>query len=586
MSKIPKETIDNLRDSVNIVELINEYIPNLRRVGKDYTALCPFHSEKAPSFYISPSKNIFHCFGCKAGGDVFKFVMLYDNISYPEAIKKLASRSGIVIKEIDEEIPADKKAVLEILSATVKFYHKYLLESEKASFARSYLEKRGLNQDTIEKFQIGYAPEGNDFLNQSSKKYSQELLLKSGLIAISERNGKPYDFMRDRIVFPIYDFSGNPIAFGGRTLKKDVQPLYLNTPDSMVYSKSRSLYGLYQAKSGISKSKNVIILEGYMDVLMCHQYGLDNAVAPLGTSLTSDQLKFIKRFIEMALLIFDSDNSGREAAVRAGELCLENDIFCKVVSLPEKMDPDEYLINHGRDAFDRLVQTGVNPVEFKAYLFSLKNDISTPENKSKFIKNALETVAKVKDQVFRHEMIKFISQKLEIDESLIISELRKASLTKKIGSQDKNSYAKQTAVVSIIRSLEEEIICLCVQNPELIKLVNIEIFNDERCSHIFPLLGQLNEGISFTTIADTLDEDNAKWFMQLAFETGKHDSPKQKMELLLKDINSQQREKRRKELEKEVIPMLDGKIKSDPVKIDEWTKLGTILKGSGGHLTK
>ncbi|MBU0951365.1 MAG: DNA primase [Elusimicrobia bacterium] len=584
MSRIPKETIDNLRDSVNIVELINEYIPNLRRVGKDYTALCPFHSEKAPSFYISPSKNIFHCFGCKAGGDVFKFVMLYDNISYPEAIKKLASRAGIIIKEIDEEIPADKKDVLEILSATVKFYHKYLLESEKASFARSYLEKRGINKDTIERFQLGYAPEGNDFLNQSRKKYSQELLQKSGLIAVSERNGKPYDFMRDRIVFPIYDFSGNPIAFGGRTLKKDVQPLYLNTPDSMLYSKSRSLYGLFQAKSGISKTKKVIILEGYMDVLMCHQYGLDNAVAPLGTSLTADQLKFIKRFIEMALLIFDSDDSGREAAVRAGELCLENDIFCKIVSLPEKMDPDEYLIHNGREAFDKLVLTGVNPVEFKAYLFTLKNDISTPENKSKFIKNALETIAKVKDQVFRHEMIKFISQKLEIDESLIISELRKVSFKKKIGFQDKS--ANPTAVVSTIRSLEEEIICLCVQNPELIKMVNLEIFNDERCSHIFPLLNQLNKGVPFAALADTLDEDAAKWFMQLAFETGKHNSPKQQMETLLRDINAQQNEKRRKELEKEVIPMLDGKIKSDPVKIEEWTKLGTILKGSGGHLTK
>ncbi|OGS24579.1 MAG: DNA primase [Elusimicrobia bacterium RIFOXYB2_FULL_48_7] len=577
---IPRETIDNLRDSINIVELIGEYLPNLKRVGKDYTALCPFHSEKSPSFYISPSKNIFHCFGCKAGGDVFKFLMLHENISYPEAIKKLATRAGIVIKEIDEQVPAEKRAVLEILNSATAFYHKHLVDSDKAAHARAYLEKRGMNAQTIEKFQLGYAPEGNALLAQAAKKHSTELLLKSGLIAISDRDSKPYDFMRNRIVFPIYDFSGNTIAFGGRTLKADVQPLYLNTPDSLVYSKSRSLYGLFQAKSGISKSKKTVILEGYMDVLMCHQHGVDNAIAPLGTSLTEDQLKFIKRFIETALLIFDSDDSGREAAMRAGELCLENEIFSKIVSLPEKMDPDEYLIKNGRDSFDRLIETGVNPVEFKTHLFSMKNDISQPEKKSIFLKNALETVIKVKDPVFRHEMVKFLSQKLEIDETLIISEMRKASVHKRTGRQEP-AAAKPT--VTGIRSAEEEIISLCIQHPELISMVDPGIFGDERCSGVFPFLSRLNDKEPFAKIADMLDEDLAKWFIQLAFETGKYDSPKQKMETLLRDINTHQNEKRRRDLEKEVIPMWDGKTKSDPVKIKEFQELTKMLKGSAAR---
>ena len=246
---IPRETIDRVRNSVDIVEVIREYLPNIKKVGKDYRTLCPFHQDKKPSFYVSPNKNIFHCFGCHAGGDAFKFVMKYENMTYPEAVKKLAERAGIKIEETYVEADSDRKLILEVLEQAADFYHRYLLKSNEAELARKYLAQRAINENTIREFRIGFAPGGNKFLEQAKKKYNIQLLLKTGLVSISDRTKSPYDHLYGRIVFPIVNLQGNTIAFGGRVIPGGSvsQPVYLNTSETSVFSKSRSLYGLFQA---------------------------------------------------------------------------------------------------------------------------------------------------------------------------------------------------------------------------------------------------------------------------------------------------------------------------------------------------
>ncbi|MFN3966592.1 MAG: DNA primase [Endomicrobiia bacterium] len=576
---IDRETISRIRDSVDIVEVIKSYVHDLKPAGKDFKALCPFHSEKTPSFYVSPSKNIFHCFGCKIGGDVFKFVMQIENISYPQAVKKLASMVGIEIQETDEEPSTDRKKILEILKNVSDFYHKLLLNSEEAISARNYLTERGINQSTVERFNIGYAPPYNKIFEEGKKKYSVELLFKTGLLGISEKDKRPYDFLRNRIVFPIYDIIGNVIAFGGRTLERNIQPPYINTPDTPVYSKSRSLYGLFQAKNAIAKAKKVIVLEGYIDVLINHQFGFENAVAPLGTSITTEQIKTLSRLVEEIIFIFDSDESGKNAAIRAGELCLEEGIHCRICSLPEGIDPDEYILRYGPEKYSSLINAGVNPVEFKTEILSSKIDITKPENKSKFVKEMINTLIKIKDSILKQEMVKYVSEKVKIEESIIFSEMRRAT-NKNIKIQKLDESLLDGLNVSI-RSLEEELICLCIHHPDLIKYIRQDLFTDERCIYIFPFLTKMvDEGLPLVKIIDFLDDSLSEWFIQLTFEERKYESPEESLDILLRDLNIQRQEIRRRQLEREVIPMWEGKVPKDIRKIEEYQELTKLLKGS------
>jgi len=319
------------------------------------------------------------------------------------------------------------------------------------------------------------------------------------------------------------------------------------------------------------------MLEGYMDVLMCHQKGIDCAVAPLGTSLTGDQIKILKRYTDTLTLVFDSDDSGREASIRAGDLCLENEMLCNIVSLPEKMDPDEYLLAYGKEKFDALTDSGINPVEFKTSVFKKKNDTSKPEVKTRLVRYLIDTIIKIKDPVYRHETIKFVSNMISIDENVIVDEIKKAFDKKKSKKED---IAKGKLPNFNIRTLDEEIVCLCIHNPEMIDKIPGSIFNDERCLKVFSQLHRLNQNESFAKIAESFEDDIAKWFIQLAFQTPKYESPADKLASLLKDVNLQVQEKRRKELEKEVIHMWDGKTQTDPDKIKEFQELTKILKGS------
>jgi len=581
---ISKETIDKIRDSVNIVEIIQGYLPNIKKSGKDYKTNCPFHQEKTPSFFISPQKSIFHCFGCNTGGDVFTFIMKYENISYPDAIKKVAVKTGIQIKEseLNEYDNSERKLLLKILNSTAEYYNKILLEEPCAESARKYLQKRQISSDTIEKFKLGFAPDNNRILTTAGKKYDVNLLLKSGIISISSKTNAPHDHLRNRISFPIYDLHGNIIAFGGRILPElNINPPYLNTPETVLYNKSRCLYGLHQANMPVRQSGKAVILEGYMDVLISHQYGINNTVAPLGTALTHDQIKLLKRFTDTLVILFDPDDSGQQAAVRASELVLEENLNCYITSLPDGLDPDEFILNEngGKEKFlDLINNTPMNPIEFK--LFINKSNLSKPEYKRRMAKEVLDMINKIKDTIYRYEMVKIASNKLGIREDILLNELSKLSSTNKNAPAGPGQKETADTQNTIIFSVEEEIIALCLQYPELLNNVNRELLSDERCIKLLDIMAKPGMA-ALSDILNSVDEDTSTWVTKLGFkEYDDTVTPELLLNNFIKDLSLRRQEEKRKQLEIEIIPMLEGSIPADYNKLTEFQELTKTLKGS------
>jgi DNA primase len=292
---ISEDTIKKIRLSNSIDSVIREYLPDLKRAGRNLKACCPFHSEKTPSFLVSPEKEIFKCFSCNVAGDVFKFVMLLDNIPWIEAVKKLAKKTNIEIQETKQDIVkmSEKARLFSILESSAAFYNKCLLESPSAQKAREYIKKRGINRESINKFKIGFAPKGQFLQRVLRKDYKDEDILKAGLITKTKK-GNFFEYMSERVVFPIFDIQGRVVAFGGRTTA-DSEIKYLNTPESAVYSKSSNLYGLFQTLPELRKERKIIVLEGYMDVVIPQQFGITGAVATLGTAFTQNHAKLASR---------------------------------------------------------------------------------------------------------------------------------------------------------------------------------------------------------------------------------------------------------------------------------------------------
>ena len=320
---IPQEVLDEIAARCDIVSVINEYVP-LKRRGSNYQGLCPFHNEKTPSFSVSPGKQIFHCFGCGKDGNVFRFIMDIEGISFLEAVEKLAKRANVPLPE--KEMTAEqrkkmeqRKRYLQINDFAARYYHKVLMESQQGKPYREYLKRRQISDEIIEKFQLGATPPGWDSLYQALKKrgVSNQEMLDLGLISESRKNGQYIDRFRQRLMFPIGDEKGNVIAFGGRIIDKDASPQkYLNSPDTPLFHKSRNLYGLHLARTGIRNADQAIIVEGYMDVISCHQYGITNAVAPLGTAFTPEQGRLLMRNTYQMGISFDGDAAGIKATMR------------------------------------------------------------------------------------------------------------------------------------------------------------------------------------------------------------------------------------------------------------------------------
>lgn len=455
-----------IKERLDIVDVISEYIPDIKKRGRSYIALCPFHSEKTPSFTVSREKQLFYCFGCHAGGDMIKFVSLYENTTYVEAIKKLALKAGMdaqIIDPINHSSEEDKEKIIikKINYEASELFSRYLRTSDGKK-ALSILKERGFKEETISEFNIGYAPDSYDALyRELSKKYPEKLLLKSQIV--SSASGRIIDSFRNRIIIPIKSVSGDVLGFGARAIEEGEQPKYLNSSETSVFSKRRTLFGIYNSIQKIRKEKKAIIVEGYMDAMMMHQYMFGITISPLGTSFTYEQAKTIKNYVDEVIIMFDSDNAGINAAIKAADIFTDIGVYSKIALLPRGVDPDEYLIKNGADEMIELLKSAKDIIDFKITMIKNQKTQFKPDEKMKIIDFMAPTLLKQQNEIIKIEWIKKISQIFSIPEHAINNYLFKNfSKAKQQLSASQNSSETVT--------IEENLIDMLLANPNLIKL--------------------------------------------------------------------------------------------------------------------
>lgn len=406
------DIIEEVRMKNDIVDVISQYV-KLTRKGSSYFGLCPFHNEKSPSFSVTPSKQMYYCFGCGAGGNVYTFIMEYENLSFGEAVKHLADRAGVELPKIEYSREAREKAerraaLLEINKQAAQYFY-YQLRRENGARAYQYLTDRGLSNETIRKFGLGYSDKYSDDLYKflKGKNYSDELLRESGLFNVDERHGM-YDKFWNRVIFPIMDVNNRVIGFGGRVMG-DAKPKYLNSPETRIFDKSRNLYGLNIART--TRKNHLILCEGYMDVISMHQAGFTNAVASLGTALTSGHASLLKRYTQEVLLLYDSDEAGIRAALRAIPILREAGVSSRVVNLKPYKDPDEFIKNLGADAFEERLGQAMDSFMFRVEIAENEYPMEEPQGQNRFFERCAEMLLELNDELERNLYIEAIVKK-------------------------------------------------------------------------------------------------------------------------------------------------------------------------------
>lgn len=423
-----EQLLRTIEDRIDIVELVSEST-DLVRKGSRYWGLCPFHSEKTPSFSVSAEKRLFYCFGCHVGGNIFTFVMKRDNLSFKEAVEVLAAKAGIeYVPKSDgaKKRKRDEERIIEMNELAAAYYHQ-LLKSDKGARARRYLEERGVDWETAVAFQLGYAPdEWRGLLEYLiSRGYSGPQLVASGLIKRSPVKDSYYDVFRDRVIFPIRNKSGTVVGMGGRSLNPADIPKYLNTPETAVFSKRDNLYGLFQARDHVRRLNEAILVEGYMDCIMLHQYGIRQAVASLGTAFTIEQARLLRGYTERVVLIYDGDQAGQREALRAAELMSKEGLKVEVVVLPEDQDPDEYIMVKGKEEFLQYIKNNKkNPMEFKLD-FKLRDvEGQSLVEKLAVLHETFCDLQQVESLLELENHLAFVARKLELPENAVRREFR------------------------------------------------------------------------------------------------------------------------------------------------------------------
>lgn len=422
MPLIPEAVIDDVLSRADIAELVGRYLP-LRRAGRHFKALCPFHKEKTPSFMVNQEKQIFHCFGCGVGGNVFSFLMQHDRLTFPEAVRQLADHVGVRIP--DHEASAgdgSRRELAALMEKVCAYFERMLASPQQGKAARAYLQGRGVSERTREAFRLGLAPAGWDRLIAAATTtgVSADQLEAAGLV-IQGKSG-PYDRFRSRLIFPIQDIRGKVVGFGGRSLDGQ-EPKYLNSPETALYTKGRHLFGLAQAKDAIAEAKTAVVVEGYFDCVVLSGGGISNVVSPLGTALTIDQARLLKRYAETALLAFDADAAGEQATLRGIDVLVETGMQVRVAPLPAGADPDECLRAYGRERFEQLLARSVKLFDFlvDAALrrYAVKGDVESNVRAAQFV---LPTIARVPNAMLRSEYLRALADRLKLDERAVMDE--------------------------------------------------------------------------------------------------------------------------------------------------------------------
>lgn len=417
--KIPEEKIQEIREATDIVELVSQHV-TLKKRGKTYLGLCPFHNEKTPSFNVDPVRHFYHCFGCGAGGNVFTFLMAMEKIGFPEAVRQLAQKAGIAMPEHAEDDFAIKETeqLYHVNQFAAAFFVRCLKETEAGGKAKRYFTERGFTDEMLETFGIGYAPKTWEGLVQAAKKegISTAALMKAGVVVESQRGTGAYDRFRGRLMFPITNASGRVVGFGGRLLVDEPrQPKYLNSPETPIYQKSRLVYGLAQAKTAIREQGQVLLVEGYTDVVRLHQAGLPHVVATSGTALTHDQARLMKRYAKRVALVYDGDSAGLEAAQRGAEVLLAGGLDVSIVPLPPGSDPDTFVRASGAEGLAALIETGKSFIDFRLSRLTEAGRLKTVADRAEAARGLLETIRKIPEPIERDLSMKSVAEKLDVD---------------------------------------------------------------------------------------------------------------------------------------------------------------------------
>ena len=416
---------EKIKQRIDLVEFVRQYVPHLKKAGKTWKACCPFHKEKTPSFTVSSEKGLYYCFGCQEGGDIFDFLMKMENLSFNEAVRKLADIAGVEYRPQGGFSAAEQQRInaRKMLDWAKGFYHKNLM-SAGGEFARNYVKGRGLTKETVQKFELGFAK--NDAVGlckaaQANGYTAQQL--KDVCLCVQTAYGAR-DYFRGRLMFPIINQRGETVGFGGRILA-DGEPKYLNSPETLLFSKSHVLFGLNFAGPAIRKAGRAVLLEGYMDVIACHQAGFENTVAPLGTSLTAEHAKLLKRYTDNAVVLFDPDAAGIKAALRGALVLIEQGLFVKVASLSDGLDPDEYIAKYGKEKFEEVLDRAQDLIAFHTRLqLDLYPRPLDPQAKTAVVSELTETLLKQPDPIVRREWAKYVAEQTGVEEELVLERLR------------------------------------------------------------------------------------------------------------------------------------------------------------------
>ena len=426
--RVSEEIIEQVRTSNDIVEVIAAYV-RLRKRGKNYIGLCPFHQEKTPSFTVSADKQMYHCFGCHKGGNVFTFVMEHDKVAFGEAVRMLAARAGIVIPEGPvTEAQTEQERLYNACRFAGQLFLENLFKTDEGSIALEYFHNRGFTDETIRTFGLGYSVQSWDNLlvRAGQEGISTEHLQRAGLIRTRE-DGSPYDYFRGRAMFPVVSTTGRVVGFGARKIREDdaIAGKYINSPETPIYNKSRILFGLFHSKEAIRGEERALMVEGYADLISLYQSGIQNVVASSGTALTEEQLQLLGRYAKTLVLVFDADAAGSDATLRGVDLALEQDFDVRIVRLPQGEDPDTYVRKYGAKEFRKAIGESVSFIEFKAQRFYQAGAFSSPERKAEAVRSIVQSIAKMKDELKRNFYVKEVAARYDIYESVIYRELER-----------------------------------------------------------------------------------------------------------------------------------------------------------------
>lgn len=498
-----QDLIDRILQSIDIVDVIKDYV-NLKKVGTNLKGICPFHQEKTPSFVVSEEKQMYHCFGCHEGGNAISFLMKIDKMTFPEAIIALAEKSGIQIPENDILINdikklKDKENLFKINERVMNYYHNFLLKSKESETARKYLFNRGINEDIIEIFKLGYAK--NSFDNVYSNFIKNRLdvsILQDLSLVKKDKNNKFYDFFRNRIIFPIKNVKGQTIAFGGRVLD-DSLPKYLNSSETDIFKKNNTLYALDLALPTVKIDNRILILEGYIDVISLYSYGIKNVVATLGTALTENHLSLLKRYTENIVLIFDGDDAGIKASLRSVDIFLNSSLYAKIVLIPEKLDPDEFIKKYGKTKFLSLLDEAKDDVLYKIdTLINLKKyNLSKFDDREKFLTEIFNMLIIIENKMKLNYAIKKIADitKEKIENIVVAFKDFQRKNSKKNLTNEKNvlNSLKDYASINISDiQIEQDLLDFLLKNPENIEkasnLISLDWIKTENIRNIIQLL--------------------------------------------------------------------------------------------------